>query len=747
MHLVTADPVGLNQIVLAHAGPDCGLFIAHADGSISRYDEDYNLVSIWLNPAKRVSCMIVLDNGLFVGFDDCIARVYSLSTGLVIDENKLPFVFTGVAVFERTLIGWSKFHLDICLLHRFNFDHFQSLCAESFVVNVFSVSGEISVVTSTGVWWLRETKDCWTLKKIYGPSSDEISAACCFRKSWLLAQDGVWKLMSYDGSSGSLTEDMAGNTPVNTVVTAVSSTSAAVLMQCTQGKYAVIQHNNVQVLNSPEGLEHDSLNEILIANSAKLAKSDLRIYEAVTSSNGELQWQSRELPLGFTRQTYLAGQDNPSVSAIFESKDSGLRYIGKDTGHINDILVFPTPVIRIDKDRAHCRDFAVSLPLEDINVTHPISPQLHDRRVTTKIKHYVDGTSWIGISDLDSVYVTCADPEKRSMVTLVLLLLNKVNSLEELIEEARLDHFSITDLEELVILATERKDQPLLKTSAEFLEKLWSSERIGNLLKVGGPYSLRILASAAPFVGLEKRQIYRILESLMLSEDLQSCDAVLWFFENCDTMLENLQLPFASLSPISERRLLKFAQTIAFRTGGIDWSLQNVSDLFAEPETSASLRLNAPRSMALRFLNATLNLAQPFELIYSETQLVRLVEILVASGQRNSKETKSLLMRLIESHYIQFHKERQLILLPTYHSKTQAGYVYEITNGNKASRISLQWPSTPLEISVESLVLGFGGDGKRVNGMFGKTKYAWPLQRSFTAIFSLKKNLIEPVML
>lgn len=757
MHLVTADPVGLDLAVTAHVGPDGGLFIAHADGSISRHDEDYALVSIWLNPAKRVSCMTVLDNDLFVAFDDSTSRVYSLKTGLVIEEMKLPFKLTGVAVFERILVGWSKFHLDICLLHRLNFDRFQTLCAESFVVNAFSVSGQISVVTSSSVWWLKEANGVWKLTKIYKLSADDILAACCFRKGWFLAQQGVWKLMSYDESSETLTEDMAGNTPVDTVVISASSTSTAVVVQCTHHKYIIIQQNNVQVLTSPAcatfeenhpcGSGLDLLPDILVTNSAKLVKPDLRMYEAVAINNGELQWQDRKLTLSLSRQRFLAGQDSPSISAIYESKESGLKYTGKDTGYINEALVFPSPVLFIDERRACCRDFEISLPLEDINMVHPISPRLYDRRVTTKIRDFEKNTPWVGISDMDSVYVSCVSQRQRSVVVAILLVLAKRHSLEKLLDEVSFSSSAISELEGLVILATERKDIPLLKISTEFLERLWGSERLDNLLKAEGPYSLKILAAVSPCIGLDKRQVSRKLQRLMLSEDNQSCDAVLWIFENCDNVLDNLRLPFASLSPISDGRLLKFVQRIVLRPGGIDRSLRDVSDLFAEQDNGPLLRVHAQELQALRFLNVTLNLEQPFELIYSEAQLIRLVEVVVNFGLRNSKESKSMLKRLVESQCIQFHQEKQLVLLPTYHSKTQAGYVYEMTNGTKTSRIALQWPAIPSDLSVESLVLGFGGDGKQVNGVFGKRKYAWPLQRSFKTIFSLNKDIIQPVML
>lgn len=742
MHFVSATSVNkLDAIKLAEKyGED--FVSAHGDGSVVQRNDHGDIRKVWLNPGQSVSALTVFDNILLVAYDDNCVRVFSVDTGMLLRELVLPFDCHGFAVFEHLIVCIPKNRTEFCIMHRESLEIISSIDTASFVVDVLSILDKIFVVCSAHIYVLEVSLKSYTpsFSLVYTPSFTIVTAAI-YNGFLVLGSPDELRLLKINTTS-EFHEDFSIPTPE--IPICAKQIGVGVLVQCDKRTYMFLRDNNVQVVSSPfidpEGTE-------LVTSYGLVGGSPETWYSYELQTN-ELVFVQQKTKLELTTEKSLMGQTDPSITAIVGD------YIGNERGEINGVKVLPSEILSIEGDMAHSNHGSIKLPLQPLNVVykntrgaiqtlhgkleaHGSKSYYNDSRISiqTEIKPELTkkSTDWVGISYQNYVCLQLNDATQPQIA--VLQILSKI--LDDETAEKSLNHSenSLLDLESLVISSCEnRSETPLLyETAGRLLAKLWNQKRVLNLMQYNGHRSLKLLAVMSNFCKIDTRAIQNMVEASARKASIQDCIAVLWVFINVPEVVKSVRIPFNCFQLIPEPAITKFSLKIAENNSEkLLGSAENVLEMGKNHNSNNSVSVVYAIKLLLAAVTST-------HFPASESQLVRLVKIVMPTINNRIPGAKQILTRLVATNQVYYHQGRQKLLIPTPRTPGQVAQVIDVTNEEQQILKSV-------DNSKQDIQPVFSGDGKMVMAAVGRKRYGWHLTRALLPFFR-SGDVVQPVEL
>lgn len=751
MHFVSATSVNeLDAIRLAEKyGED--FVSAHGDGSVVQRNDHGDIRKVWLNPGQSVSALTVFDNILLVAYDDNCVRVFSVETGMLLRELVLPFDCHGFAVFEHLIVCIPKNRTEFCIMHRESLEIISSIDTASFVVDVLSILDKIFVVCSAHIYVLEVSLKSYTpsFSLVFTPSFT-IVAAALHNGFLVLASPDELRLLKIN-TTCEFHEDFS--IPTSEIPICAKQIGVGVLVQCDKRTYIFLRDNNVQVVSSPFTNQRSTE----LVTSYGLVGGSPEIWYSYELQKNELVFVQQKTKLELTTKKYLMGQTDPSVTAIMG------EYVGNERGEINGIKALPSEILSIEGNMAHSNHGSIKLPLQPLNVvykntrggTHTLHGKLEahgsnssfkDSRISipTEIKLELTkiSTEWVGISYQNYVCLQLNDATQPQIA--VLQILSKI--IDDETAEKSLNHSenSLLDLESLVISSCEnRSETPLLyETAGRLLAKLWNQKRVLNLMQYNGHRSLKLLAAMSNFCKIDTRAIKKYIEKQNLfymveasgrEISVQDCLAVLWVFINVPEVVKSVQIPFNCFQLIPEPAITKFSFKIAENNSEklLD-SAENELEMLKKHNGSYLVSVVYAIKLLLAAVTST-------HFPASESQLVRLVKIVMPTINNRITGAKQILTRLVATNQVYYHRGRQKLLIPTPRTPGQVAQVIDVTNEEQQILKSV-------DDSKQDIQPVFSGDGKMVMAAVGRRRYGWHLTRALLPFFR-SGDVVQPVEL
>lgn len=713
-------PDQFRPVVAVHRWEESGILLGHDDGTVTAVNSNA-LQWLWLNPGRNITCMATFDQSIFIGFDDKSNALYSFNTGLKVGGSLLSFQVNRATVLEHFIVCWSTHGTMVTLLHRFNLEPFCEILADSFVLNVFHASGRIHVVCTSDIYWLRPvTTTDYTLDLLVHLSEDMVVDSIPFQHKICLVMPQAWNLVSI-GKSGDLEYEFEINAPLGTLLKRAHLLADGIAVECSNGKMVVMRNNNIQMLECPFEKEYTTFS----TGTSLFIDSHLNA-RILYNDRNEFTWKDFPLPLSFSETKYLIGEQDPELTAVHDD----MR--GFSNGSVQNVVVFTSPVVKIDREHAYTRHEVVSLPLKSINLIRQNDRALSDSRVSVKI-NVVEGDvfkyPFLGVQSNDDSFV-CLQRFKReppySPHIAVYLVNGGLADFESIL--GKMDQASVDILEDLAVLSRESGDSGMLDVIVQFLSKVWSSSRVESLLRSGNARSLKVLASVSGYIDVDEGALVNAVKSRLSSKSLAICDAILWIYALHVQPFTEMPLPFTCLEQAPWKSVQRFAAS----------QLEYDSDQFLKNiDTGLRSGSGSVPSSAANLLLASLDSGVAFP--KNEAQLVEIVLMAIPAVKSRVSGAKEVLLKLLTAHKLMYHKGRQLFLVPTPSNRGRCGLVFDIKNESD-SQFRLKMPE---KSSVYSM--NFAGDGHSVIGVGPGMKVVWKLSRSFSLFGSKEVEDVDAV--
>lgn len=779
-----SKPAKFCPVVAAESFNNDSLVIAHSDGSLTLFDESGALTSAVLNPGKQVTCVKYADEKLIVASSNHELSIISLVTGFRLLTISTPCPIAGISVFEDRVLCWSTEHTKLLLMQRDSFDILQEFDADSNIRDCFDDEHGIIVACSNDVYLLdgepeegvKARKDgvehnspASTLLKIAHFDSD-IVGGCSYNGALYLVFRDMWKvvMLCNNGKTGSreeptfkLDEELSISAPTGLEIIGLSNTTKGIILRCRGDSCMFIHNNNMQLLEIPENLD---CSVVSFTGNASLITPGIQLYENVVQGN-EVTWASKSLGIGPAQNRYLIGCSDPTVTALYHTTDA--EFIGDELGRVNGRQVFPGPVLKISDGKAFATFGSVALPVTDFNLVNANEKVTSDYRVSVLIEEYSERHAWAGVFDNDYVFLQPAEAGAPLCVIVVQVSTGSLR-VEDAVKRLSAFHQSIYTLEELAVVFKERGDQSLLDGVVALLSQMWSPGRIDQLVRSTDGRSLKVLASVYPLYDFGPTSFQDIIAGISSENptNASEIEAVFWVFIHQPLLVKDIVIPFHALHPLSDGFISRFAQRLALTDN--EKLVTDIEIIFltqAEPgrrllkAKSKAMHdelLIRSETMALKVLcyalqlnsavgeeaNSVQDMSKNEVFVVSEPQLVHLVSIAVTAARKGIRVGRDVLLKLQDQQKIKFHRDSQILLVPTPKTPGQAGILMEVNRTDVKNMLILKLRPNSVKYPLKSCK--FNLDGKTVTAVLNGYVFAWSLYGGPMHMFKRTSGSLEP---
>lgn len=772
------EPRGLSHAVLAETYNGNSLLLAHEDGVISAFDEDSNLVALFVNTGREVICMKVCDDKLLVAFSDCTLKAISLATGFCVYEAQTLFPICRISIFENYIACWTvsrnndmnctievkdSMEQMLLLLQRGSLEIYTHFTAESAVLDCFEDENGILLVCSYNIYICSsidsKNSQSATEPEFYSVLADAdqcpLVGGCSLNGALVLAYENSWKVCklvrsSVPGVSSNivLEEDMSVATPLP--IQKLINTTKGIILSGESNDCLLICNNNMQLLHLPESICNNSAN-LFVTGNASLVSNQLQVFEHLVQ-NGEATWRPKPLSnIQISNVKYLPLQEDSKITAAYNNG----TIVGYENGIVKtestEFQAFPGMVTSISSTMVSSKYGVIQLPFSDFNaITQKKSVSggnsINDNRIAIKICPYYSSSGWKGLAQSIHSFAMFNTKNGTPPHISVAEIAWSHNDIGSGIQNSP---YCVPVLEELVVIYTEMvkstqlnencqndkrdahdkniEEDQLLDISVKLLGRLWSAHRIEQLEHSSDMRALKILASAAP---LYKFTPAFLNGKIALCESSGDLEAILWVFIYKPELTNSVLIPFKLLNLLSQTALQTFSTKMALYNKE---KLVTDTELMCIPE---KVQLDSIR-MALTILHLSM-LASP-QFRFSESQLVHVVSVAVFAVKNRINEARSVLIELQSQGLIIFNKPTQTILIKTPETPGVAACIMDINLD--ASHI-LKLRCKPTESRCEDYQ--FSTDGKCVTAKSGTKTYTWQLYGGFMNLFKRTSGSLHP---